>query len=256
VDGDAGQATPADEDARRASLRLVTGSPAARAAPIAAGETAVPALELRGVSKCLQRHLVLDRIDLSLPERTGVLLTGRNGAGKTTLLRVVSGLIAPDSGSVLVQGLSPERSRREISRRICMLGAGNSGLYARLSVRRHLDLAGRLALLGRAERIAAVERAIDAFDLCQVTSRRADRLSTGQRQRVRLAMAFLHGPQLALLDEPSTSLDDHGLGLLRAALSRLLARGGAAIWCEPSGGHAELVYDRRLVIEDGVVHAA
>jgi ABC-2 type transport system ATP-binding protein len=217
-----------------------------------------PPLELLGVHKRWRgkRSSVLDGVDLCVEPGTAVLLTGRNGAGKTTLLRVASGLITPDRGSVTVQGLRPEHSRREFNRRICLLAAGGSGLYARLSVRRHLDLVARLALLARPERDASVDRAIDAFDLMPVAGDRVDRLSMGQRQRVRIAMAFLHDPQVALLDEPTTSLDSHGVWLLRAAVSRVLARGGAAIWCEPSGSRAEFSYDRCLVLKEGGLHAA
>jgi ABC-2 type transport system ATP-binding protein len=241
--GRVGEAAP---DAPGVRLRLVV-------------DDAVPStLELLGVSKRWHRKAppVLDGIDLSLAPGTAVLLTGRNGVGKTTLLRVASGMIAPDSGDVRVEGICPERSRREFHRRVALLSPGGSGLYARLSVRRHLDLAGRLALLARADRALATERAVDDFELSPVMGDRVDRLSMGQRQRVRLAMAFLHDPQLVLLDEPSTSLDDHGVGLLHAALSELLGRGGAAIWCEPSGGGTEFSFDRHLVLEEGALHAA
>ena len=216
-----------------------------------------PILQLRGVTKRWKRgsEPVLDHVDLSLVRGTAVLLTGRNGAGKTTLLRVASGVIFPDSGGVELQGFCPQRSRREFSRRITLLSAGGGGLYARLSVRSHLDLAGRLALLSRAERTAATDRLLDAFDLRALTANRVDRLSMGQRQRVRVAMSFVHDPELALLDEPTTSLDNHGVGLLHAALSRMLSRGGAAIWCEPSGTRSDFGYDRRLVLQDGGLHA-
>ena len=232
-------------EARGAPLRLVV-------------ESALPALELRAVSKRWRRGArpVLDNVDLSVAPGTAVLLTGRNGAGKTTLLRVASGLITPDRGSVWVQGLCPERSRREFHTRVALLSPGGSGLYARLSVRRHLDLAGRLVLMARAERAAAVERAIDDFDLRALADDRVDRLSMGQRQRVRVAMAFLHNPQLVLLDEPSTSLDEPGVELLNSAASRLLGRGGAAIWCEPAGSRSGFSFDRRLLLEEGALHAA
>jgi ABC-2 type transport system ATP-binding protein len=222
------------------------------------GEANHQALQLRAVSKRWRKQPrpVLDDVDLGVAPGTAVLLTGANGAGKTTLLRLAAGVIAPDRGTVTVRGLSPERSRREFSRRIAFLSAGGSGLYARLSVRRHLDLAARLALLGPGERAAAIEHAINAFDLGPLADNRADRLSMGQRQRVRVAMAFLHEPDLALLDEPSTSLDERGVGLLRSALTRLLARGGAAIWCEPSGARAEFAFDRKLMLKGGALHVA
>jgi ABC-2 type transport system ATP-binding protein len=247
-----------DADTRATPLRLVRGSVAPGRAAIVAADRLPPNLELRGVSKHWPRkpRPVLHSVDLSVAPGTAILLTGRNGAGKTTLLRVASSLIAPDSGEVRVQGLCPERSRREFHRRVALLSPGGSGLYARLSVRRHLDLAGRLALLARAERAAATEREIDHFDLRELAGDRVDRLSMGQRQRVRVAMAFLHHPQLVLLDEPSTSLDDPGIALLHSAVSRLLARGGAAIWCEPAGSRSSFPFDRSLVLEDGALYAA
>jgi ABC-2 type transport system ATP-binding protein len=256
MDGKAGGALVADPGAGDAH-RLLVGSATPIRPPISLPGTPIPALDLCGVSKRWRRkpRPVLDNIDLSVAERTAVLLTGRNGAGKTTLLRVASGLIAPDRGTVMVQGVSPELNRREFHRRITLLSAGGSGLYARLSVRSHLDLAGRLALLTRTERTAATEGGLDAFDLRALAADRVDRLSMGQRQRVRVAMAFVHEPELALLDEPSTSLDDHGVELLHAAVSRMLSRGGAAIWCEPSGSGPGFVYDRHLVLEDGGLHA-
>jgi ABC-2 type transport system ATP-binding protein len=239
-------------------LKLVVGSEAPPPGPSPAHEAASHALELRAVSKRWRgkSQRVLDDVHLRVARGTAVLLTGANGAGKTTLLRVASGVIAPDRGSVTVQGLSPERSRREFNRRIAFLSAGGSGLYARLSVRRHLDLAARLVLLGPVDRKAAMERAMDAFHLRSLAGDRVDRLSMGQRQRVRVAMAFLHGPGLALLDEPGTSLDDEGVGLLHSALSKLLARGGAAIWCEPSRSRTGFAFDQQLVLKEGALHAA
>jgi ABC-2 type transport system ATP-binding protein len=252
------QASLWDQGAGDASLKLVAGFQARRSRRAASKEVAAPALELRSVSKRGRGrpYPLLDDVDLSVQPGTAILLTGRNGAGKTTLLRVASGVIVPDSGSVTVQGFSPERSRREFNRRITLLPAGGNGLYARLSVRRHLDLAARLALLGSNHRTIAVGQVLAAFDLRQLADDRVDRLSMGQRQRVRVAMAFLHDPHLALLDEPSTSLDDHGLRLLHSAVSNLVARGGAAIWCEPSGSRACFSFDRQLVLEEGGLHAA
>jgi ABC-2 type transport system ATP-binding protein len=246
VNAAAGQVGAPTPDAPGARLRLLLD------------DAVPPTLELQGVSKRWHRKAppILNGIDLSLAPGTAVLLTGRNGAGKTTLLRVASGLITPDSGDVRVRGLSPERSRREFHRRVALLSPGDSGLYARLSVRRHLDLAGRLALMKRSERAASVERAIDDFALRPLAERRVDRLSMGQRQRVRVAMAFLHDPQLVLLDEPGTSLDEPGVALLNAAVSRLLGRAGAAIWCEPAGSRSDFPFDRRLQLEEGALHAA
>jgi ABC-type multidrug transport system ATPase subunit len=142
-------------------------------------------------------------------------------------------LIRPDSGSVDAFGLDPFDDRREFQSRVGYLSAGSAGLYARLTPRRHLELQAALTLLPRGARWAAVERELDRFALHELASRRTDRLSMGQRQRLRLALTLLGEPHLLLLDEPQTSLDDEGAELLAAALGERISAGGAVLWCSP-----------------------
>ncbi|MEA2440578.1 MAG: type transport system ATP-binding protein [Thermoleophilaceae bacterium] len=194
---------------------------------------------------------ILDRVDLELEPSTTSSISGRNGAGKTTLLRIAAGLIAAEAGSVQACGLDVERDRTEFQRRIGFLAAGNSGLYARLKVEHHLELWTRLALMPRRHRRPAVEAAIETFALEPLLGRRVDRLSMGQRQRLRLALAFAHSPNVVLLDEPATSLDEEGIALLQRALGALKSRGGAALVCLPSGWEQILEVDRALVLTDG-----
>jgi ABC-2 type transport system ATP-binding protein len=209
------------------------------------------ALELRGIVKSWGDQHVLREVDLALAPGTVVAIAGRNGAGKTTLLRVASGLIVPETGTVRLDGLDPERDRTEFQSRLGYLSAGNSGLYARLKAEHHLDLAVKLALMPRRDRRPAIERALQAFELEQLCGRRVDRLSMGQRQRLRLALSFVHEPTVVLLDEPSTSLDQDGRALVQQALNDLKARGGAAIVCVPTGGEPLPVVDRVLELSDG-----
>jgi ABC-2 type transport system ATP-binding protein len=217
---------------------------------------AAPALlEVRGVTKRWPKAPgpVLDGVDLTVRAGETVAITGRNGAGKTTLLRLAAGLLVPDAGTVRVQGLDPERDRTAFQAAIGFLAAGNSGLYGRLTVERHLDFWARLALLPRARRAAAEARVRERFALDELCGRRVDRLSMGQRQRVRIALAFLHEPALVLLDEPRTSLDDEGVALLAGAVCELTARGGAAVMCAPGAQDGGLPYDRRHVVGGGTM---
>jgi ABC-2 type transport system ATP-binding protein len=216
-----------------------------------AGSREEAALSLCGIRKRWDERDVLAGVDLAVPPASLVWLGGRNGAGKTTLLRIAGGLIMPDEGHVRLRGLDPERDRRAYQRRLGYLSAGNGGLYARLSVADNLELFASLALIPARERDAAVTRAIERFDLGELAGSRTDRLSTGQRQRVRLASAFIHDPDVVLLDEPHTSLDEEGLDVLRAALTDLVDRSGAAVWCAPSPEHTGLPHDRGYVIDDG-----
>src|SRR5207245_1771342 len=134
------------------------------------------------------------------------------------LLRILAGLFLPDAGTVSLDGLDPVRQRRAYQRRLGFLAAGQGALYARLTVKGHLAYWARLALLPARDRRLAVILALGQFDLLALAANRVDRLSTGQRQRVRLAMAFLHDPDVVLLDEPSNSLDEVGLDRLRTVI--------------------------------------
>jgi ABC-type multidrug transport system ATPase subunit len=221
-------------------------------------QASAPILALSGIVKSWssQPKPVLDGVSLELQPATTTAISGRNGAGKTTLLRVAAGLIGPERGSVTASGLDVDRDRTRFQRRIGFLAAGNSGLYARLKVEHHLDLWSRIALMPRRERRPAVAAAIDTFTLEPLLGRRVDRLSMGQRQRLRLALAFLHGPSVVLLDEPTTSLDAEGVALLERAIESLKAHGGGALVCLPSGSDQHLTIDRSLVLSGGTLEEA
>lgn len=229
-------------------------APAALAAPAPAptGELAHP-LALRDVSKRWRKDLplVLDDLSLSLAPGTKTWIGGRNGVGKTTMLRIAAGLIDPDAGRAEVWGVSARENRSRYQQLVSFLPAGDRGLYARLTVRRQLEFSARIALVPRSQFQAAVDAAIAQFDLAELAQRRVDRISMGQRQRLRIAMTFLGQPEILLLDEPLTSLDGEGATLLERALDELLERDGAVLWCSPSGEHLDIDFDARFTIDRG-----
>ena len=208
-------------------------------------------LELAGVTKHWGGDLtVLDGVDLAVPGGALACIAGDNGVGKTTLLRIATGVLAPDRGSVRLAGRAPDRDRRAFHRSLGFLPAGDRGLYARLSARQNLDFAAGIAFLRGGARRDAVAAAVDRFGLSAFADRRVDRLSMGQRQRVRLAMTLLHEPGVVLLDEPRTSLDEDGMQLLGDALDRVTAGGGAVLWCAPSV-ESGLPFDAAYELRDG-----
>ena len=215
-------------------------------------------LSLLGVSKRWpgSDQPVLDDVNLVVEPGAVVRIGGANGAGKTTLLRIAAGLIRPEAGRIRLGLLDVETDRTAFQRRVGFLSASSAGLYARLTVRDHLRLWSRLALMSRSDRAAACERVLAALGLRQLADRRVDRLSMGQRQRARLAGAFLHDPHVVMLDEPTTSLDEEGAGLLVAEVERVRRAGGGALWCAPGEIETSLSFDQRLVLRKGHLLAA
>ncbi|MGH2843251.1 MAG: ATP-binding cassette domain-containing protein [Solirubrobacteraceae bacterium] len=203
-----------------------------------------------------KRWAVLRGVDLQVDAGTAVCIAGGNGAGKTTLLRIATAILSPDQGSVTIDGIRSDGNWREYHRRIGFLSAGDRGLYNRFSVRGHLAFTAALALLPRPERRPAVEEALVRFGLAELSSRRSERLSQGQRQRLRLALAFVHRPRVVLLDEPRNSLDAEGLSILSNAVAEVLAQGGAVIWCAPTGEEQPIQFDRSYLIADGTLTAS
>jgi ABC-2 type transport system ATP-binding protein len=245
------------------SLELAEPAPRERgdtdpAGPAREPESSAAPLSLRGLSKRWRKDLppVLDGLDLTLEPGTTTWVGGRNGVGKTTMLRVAAGLIEPDSGRAEAWGMSARENRARYQQLVSFLPAGDRGLYARLTVRRQLKFWARIAMVAPAQVDAAIERAIETFELRELADRRVDRMSMGQRQRLRIAMTFLPRPEIVLLDEPLTSLDEEGAVLLQAAVAEVLAREGAILWCSPSGEHLDMAFDARWTMQRGRLVAA
>jgi ABC-type multidrug transport system ATPase subunit len=224
----------------------------ARAQPVS-GRDAEPPLAVDGLCKWWPGRAAPTLDDLSLEMQAGDVASvlGRNGAGKTTLLRVLGGLVAPDRGTVHLGGIALGAHRRAYQRQIGLLTPGDRGLYARVTVERNMDLGARLALLDAGVREEAMRYCSARFALAELGGLRVDRLSMGQRQRVRLALTFLHAPRLVLLDEPATSLDSEALELLRGAVDDVRERGGMCLAVAPEGAATGLRDARELVLRDG-----
>jgi ABC-2 type transport system ATP-binding protein len=194
---------------------------------------------------------VLDDVSLALHAGQVTWIGGRNGVGKTTLLRLAAGILLPQRGSVRMGELTPSSRGGRYQRQIGFLSAGDRGLQARLRVRQQLDYWARLAYVARERRSQLVDVSLERFGLQEFAERRVDRMSMGQRQRVRLAMAFLHEPRVLLLDEPRNSLDDDGYRVLSQQIELMATSGGTILWCSPRGEDRVLASDTGYTLEDG-----
>jgi len=163
-------------------------------------------------------------VSVSADRGTCLALLGRNGAGKTTLLRILAGLSTPSRGTVRILGTAP---RLPMTRaRAGYLGHG-IGIYDELTARENLLHFARL--YGVKNRDAAVSKWLERVDLKRVEDGRVREFSRGMRQRLAIARAFVHNPDVLLLDEPFTSLDDRAIALLQNLLRDAFARGCTAV---------------------------
>jgi heme exporter protein A len=170
-------------------------------------------LTARRLGKRYGEKRVLRRIDLAVPRGGFLVVTGPNGSGKTTLLRICAGLAQPTEGTI-------ERAARRAQ--VGYLGH-EPLVYRELTALENLDLYGRLyRVLERRERIGML---LERFGLWEARHQRISSYSRGMTQRLALCRALLHEPDLVVLDEPHSSLDDEGLTLLDAELGSLAAAG-------------------------------
>ncbi len=173
-------------------------------------------MKVEGVWKYFGDYPALRDVSLAVAPSTCTALLGRNGAGKTTLLRILSGLAKPSKGIVEL----PDR------RKLGLLGHG-IGVYDELTAEENLRIFARLFELENPE--PTVQKWLERVDLARVKTGLAREFSRGMRQRLALARAFLHAPEVLILDEPFTGLDDRSIALLQSLLSETLARGAAVI---------------------------
>ncbi len=193
-------------------------------------------LELRGLRKRYDTVVALDGVDLTAHEGRLVGFLGPNGAGKTTTMRSVFGLVGLDAGTVSWRGAQIDADAR--------LAFGylpeERGLYPRMAIGRQLSYFGELHGASRRDADAAAMSWLERLGLADRAGDRVDQLSHGNQQRVQLAAALVHEPDLLVLDEPFTGLDPIGVDDMIAVLREQAARGVAVVF---SSHQLELVED-------------
>ena len=182
-------------------------------------------------------------VEISGGEVFGLL--GPNGAGKTTTVRMLAGLIGVSSGTARICGLDvTDASRVRQVRRLVGVLPEEAGLYADLSAVRTLDFFGRLYRMSRSARTDKAEMLLTRLGLWDRRDDAASSLSKGLKQRLALARALVHDPQVVLLDEPTANLDPEAAAVVRDVLLDLKAQGRTVVVNTHRLEEAERVCDR------------
>ena len=180
-------------------------------------------------------------------------LLGPNGAGKTTMMKILTGYLQPDSGQVMVDGLDVLTDTLQVQKRIGYLPE-NAPLYPELSVQSYLKMIADLRQIPDEEQPALLSEAVRATDLADHLTRPIGQLSKGYRQRVGLAQAILHQPQLLILDEPTIGLDPTQIVEVRRLIRRL-ARQSTVFLSTHILSEVEATCDRVIILLNGEVRA-
>lgn len=212
-------------------------------------------IEARGLSKYFGAVRAVDGIDVQARDGEITGLLGPNGAGKTTTLRLLYTLLAPERGEIRVDGIDARRDAAAARARMGVLPDAK-GLYKRLSCRENIEYFGRLQGLDAASLRRRCETLIEALDLGDIATRRADGFSQGQRVKTAIARALIHDPQNLLLDEPTNGLDVMATRALREFLRRLRAQGRCIVLSSHIMQEIAALCDRVIIINHGRVIAA
>jgi ABC-2 type transport system ATP-binding protein len=181
-------------------------------------------VEARGLVKRYNGTIAVAGVDLSIPEGEIFGLVGPNGAGKTTMLRMLATLLAPTSGDAEIAGESVRRNPQAV-RRVLGYMPDAFGVYDDMKVWEYLDFFGRCYGLGPAQRKRMIGDLLELVDLAHKRDAYVQSLSRGMQQRLCLAHALVHDPQVLLLDEPASGLDPRARVELRELLRELRAIG-------------------------------
>ena len=197
----------------------------------------------------------VDDVSFSCPDGQITGLLGPNGAGKTTTLRMISGLIQPMSGTVIVDSHDVKADPRAV-RRVLGVQADMNGVYPRLTPREQFGYYGRFYGLNGSELKQRIQEVIDELNMQDIADRRAEGFSRGQRQKIVLGRALIHNPHNIIMDEPTNGLDVMAVRETRQSIRDMRAQGRCVLFSTHYMDEAERLCDNIAIIVNGKIVAS
>jgi ABC-2 type transport system ATP-binding protein len=213
-----------------------------------------PAIEVRALRKNFGEKEAVAGIDLEIAAGSLAGLVGPNGAGKTTSLSMMTGLLRPDVGRVLINGVDVWADPPAAKAIIGVVPA-EAQLFERLSGAELLEYAGRLRGLPAAEARSRAAQLLDVLDLNADAKRLVADYSTGMRKKAALGSALIHNPSVLFLDEPLEGVDPVSADVIRRLLTRFVGSGSTVLFSSHVMELVEQVCDHVSIIDKGRIVA-
>jgi ABC-2 type transport system ATP-binding protein len=213
-----------------------------------------PAIAVHALRKSFGAKEAVAGIELEIAAGSFAGLVGPNGAGKTTSLSMMTGLLRPDSGQVLVNGLDVWADPRA-AKAIIGVVPDQAPLFDRLSGQELLEYAGRLRGLPAAEARRRAAQLLDVLDLTADAKRLVADYSTGMRKKAALGCALIHNPPVLFLDEPLEGVDPVSADVIRRLLTRFTGSGSTVLFSSHVMELVEQVCDHVSIIDQGRIVA-
>jgi ABC-2 type transport system ATP-binding protein len=214
-----------------------------------------PAIQVRGLTKRFGQLLAVDHVDLDVPRGRVYGFLGPNGSGKSTTIRMLCGLLTPTDGDIEVLGLRVPQQAEELRRRIGYMTQSFS-LFTDLTVGENLDFIAEILGVPRERKRARIAELMDRYRLADRRDQLAGTMSGGQKQRLALACAVMHEPELLFLDEPTSAVDPESRREFWEALFELTDAGttllvSTHLMDEAERCHRLAILDRGRLVADG-----
>jgi sodium transport system ATP-binding protein len=211
-------------------------------------------IRIENVRKRFSGAVAVDGVSFSAGDGRVTGLLGPNGAGKTTTLRLACGLMKPDGGTIIVDGVDVAADPQVAQSRLGVLPDA-SGLYGRLTAREHIRYFGALRGLRGAELARRADHWIGVLGLGPVADRRVAGFSHGERTKVALARALVHDPRNVVLDEPTNGLDVASTRAVREVVRGLRREGRCVVFSSHVMQEVSALCDRIVIVAAGRVVA-
>ncbi len=211
-------------------------------------------IQIENITKEFGKVIAVNNLKLEIDKGQFFGFLGQNGAGKTTTVKMITGLLRPTAGRILIDDLDVQKHPVQVKKRIGYV-PDDPYIYEKLTGREFLRFVGGLFDMDEAKQEERIDWLLDMFQMQSMADKRSEEYSHGMRQKIVMSSAILHEPDIIIVDEPMVGLDPQSARLLKDILKKLSKRGTTIFMSSHSLSVVEELCDRIGIIKEGTLIA-